>query len=63
MVEKEPILTLAELNGLVRATIERQLDRNYWVEAELMEIREVKGHCYMELVQKAPGNNTPVARA
>ena len=36
MVEKEPILTLAELNGLVRATIERQLDRNYWVEAELM---------------------------
>ena len=56
-------LTLLELNALVRMTIERSLNREYWVEAELSECRESKGHCYMELVQKEPSTNTPVARA
>jgi exodeoxyribonuclease VII large subunit len=35
----------------------------YWVEAELSEVREVRGHCYMELVQKDMFSNTPVAKA
>ena len=35
----------------------------YWVEAELAEVREVRGHCYMELIQKQPFSNTPVAKA
>ena len=56
-------LTLLELNALVRMTIEHSLNREYWVEAELSECRESKGHCYMELVQKEPSSNTPVARA
>ena len=56
-------LTLLELNSLVRMTIERTLNRVYWVEAELSECRESRGHCYMELVQKDPSSNTPVARA
>ncbi len=56
-------LTLLELNALVRMTIERTLNREYWVEAELSECRESKGHCYMELIQKDELSNTPVARA
>ena len=52
-----------ELNSLVRQTIEQTLDREYWVEAELSECRESRGHCYMELVQKDILGNTPVARA
>ena len=56
-------LTLLELNSLVRITIERTLNQEYWVEAELSECRESKGHCYMELVQKEPSSSTPVARA
>ena len=56
-------LTLYELNGLVRQVIELSLDGDYWVEAELSEIREVGGHCYMELVQKDAFGNVPVARA
>ena len=56
-------LTLFELNGLVRQTIEHTLNREYWVEAELSECRESRGHCYMELVQKDAFSNTPVARA
>lgn len=44
-------LTLYELNSLVRETIEVSLTHEYWVEAELSEVREVRGHCYMQLVQ------------
>ena len=44
-------LTLFELNSLVREVLERSLDREYWVEAELAECRESRGHCYMELIQ------------
>lgn len=56
-------LTLLELNTLVRMTIEQSLNREYWVEAELSECRESRGHCYMELIEKDTGSNTPVARA
>ena len=47
----EHTLSLFELNSLVRQTIEYALDREYWVEAELSECRESRGHCYMELIQ------------
>ena len=56
-------LSLYELNSLVREVIESELSREYWVEAELSEARESRGHCYMELVQKEEGTNTPIARA
>ena len=56
-------LSLYELNNLVRETIAVTLSEEYWVEAELSEIREVRGHCYMELIQKELFNNTPVAKA
>lgn len=56
-------LTLFELNSMVSEAIETALPSYYWVEAELMEMREVNGHCYMELVQKDVFSATPVARA
>ncbi len=56
-------LTLYELNSLVREVLETTFDHDYWVEAEVSEVREVHGHCYMELVQKDLFGNTPVARA
>lgn len=67
----EKALTLYELNSLVRETIEEELHQEYWVEAELSEVREVRGHCYMQLVQydrhegtKGRKNeNTPIAQA
>ena len=54
-------ISLKELNMLVRDTISLAMPDDYWVEAELSEIREVRGHCYMELIQKDPQTNTPVA--
>lgn len=56
-------LTLYELNGLVREVIECEMPNEYWVEAELSECRESRGHCYMELIQKDEQNATPVAKA
>lgn len=56
-------LSLYELNNLVRETIAVSLTDEYWVEVELSELREVRGHCYMELIQKDLFNNTPVAKA
>lgn len=56
-------LTLFELNSLVNNVIDTAFDHAFWVEAELSEAREVKGHCYMELIQKDIFSATPVARA
>ena len=56
-------LSLYELNSLVQSAIEATLPNEYWVEAELSEVREVRGHCFMELVQKDEGSHTPVAKA
>ncbi len=56
-------LTLYELNRLVREVIECEMPDEYWVEAELSECRESRGHCYMELIQKDEQTATPIARA
>ena len=61
--EHRETLTLLELNRLVRNVIEYEMPSEYWVEAELSECRESRGHCYMELIQKDESTATPVARA
>lgn len=61
--ENRQALTLFELNGMVREVIELSLSQSYWVEAEISEVREVRGHCFMQLVENDPFLTTPVARA
>ena len=56
-------VSLLELNRLVRDALELSMLGDYWVEAELADVRESAGHCYMELVQKDEFGSTPVARA
>lgn len=56
-------MTLYQLNNLVRNTLEDNLQGPFWLEAEISEAREVRGHCYMELVQKDELSATPIARA
>ena len=48
---------------MVRETIECEMPDEYWVEAELSECRELRGHCYMELIQKDERTATPVAKS
>ena len=46
-------LSLFELNNLVKQVLDLNLASNYWVVAEIGEMRlNQKGHCYMELVEK-----------
>jgi len=56
-------LSLYELQSLVKNVVETTLNRGYWVEAELAQVQENGGHCYLELVEKREGSNTPVAKA
>ena len=39
------------------------MPNEYWVEAELSECRESRGHCYMSLIQKDEKGATPIAKA
>ncbi|MBR5654487.1 MAG: exodeoxyribonuclease VII large subunit [Prevotella sp.] len=56
-------LSLYELNRVVAETIEATLDSDYWVVAELADVHERGGHCYMDLIEKDEKSNTPIARA
>ena len=62
-MRSERHITLYELNQLVREVIESEMPDEYWVEAELSECRESRGHCYMELIQKDEHTATPIAKA
>ena len=62
-MKTEKYLTLFELNRLVREVIECEMPNEYWVEAELSECRESRGHCYMELIEKDEQTATPIAKA
>jgi len=62
-VKSSEHITLYELNRLVKEVIECEMPNEYWVEAELSECRESRGHCYMELIQKDEQSATPIAKA
>ncbi len=62
-MSEEKFLSLLELNQMVRETIDEAMPDEYWVEAELSECRETRGHCYLELIQKDERTATPVAKA
>ena len=57
------MLSLYELNSIVRSRIESLSTETFWVKAELSELRVSRGHCYMEFVQKAEAGNGLVAKA
>ncbi len=56
-------LTLLELNMMVSSAVADSLPGVYWVETELLEMRESRGHCYMEVIQKDVFSSSLVARA
>ena len=57
-------LSLSELNQLIRQTLDRNLAPSYWVIAEIGELRDsVKGHAYLELVEKSGNHLTAKIKA
>lgn len=62
-MENKP-LSLLELNSLVRRSITSCLPDEYWVQAELSDVRvNYSGHCYLEFVQKDATDNALLAKA
>lgn len=60
--------SLLELNSLVQDIIEQTMQQQYWVEAELSDVGERRGHLFLDLVQRGQENRygsgaTPIARA
>lgn len=57
-------LSLYDLNALVRRSIEQCLPDEFWVQAELSDVRtNSTGHCYLEFIQKDPRSNNLIAKA
>ncbi len=57
-------LSLLELNGRVKSTIQFEMPDAYWVQAEISSISPSgQGHCYLELVQKDATGRSFLAKA
>ncbi len=64
MTMKRRSYTLLELQRQIRQTLEERFDDTYWVVAEISELKvNPRGHCYLELIEKTPGEGQTVARA
>ncbi len=56
-------LSLSDLNGIIRETLKIHTDRNYWIVAEIHELKvNTSGHCYLELVEKEEHSEKILAR-
>lgn len=63
-MEEHTSLSLVELNMLIRRSVRACLPDEYWVQAELSDVRSnYSGHCYLEFVQKDIQGNALVAKA
>ncbi len=57
-------LSLYQLNTLIHRIIEEHTADEYWLHAELSEVRvNTAGHCYLEFIEKHPRGNTLLAKA
>ena len=63
-MESNNPLSLAELNALVRRSLQTCFPDALWVQAELSDVRaNASGHCYLEFVQKDASGNSLAAKA
>jgi exodeoxyribonuclease VII large subunit len=57
-------LTLFELNGLIKGSINKAFPDSFWVVAEISELKvNTNGHCYLELIEKDTESEAMKARA
>jgi exodeoxyribonuclease VII large subunit len=61
---QQQAITLTQLNGLIKETLDRNLEPSYWVIAEIGEFRDsVRGHAYLDLIEKSDGGIKAKMRA
>lgn len=57
-------VTLGELLNRVGQALKKEVSGHHWFISEILELRENRnGHCYLELVDKAPDGDAILARA
>jgi len=57
-------LTLSALLTQVKEALAEHMPGQYWIVAEILELHENRnGHCYLELIEKHPENDSLLARA
>ena len=60
----QPQYTLLDFNRIIRDTLETYMDPDYWVVAEIGELKvNQRGHCYISLVEKSNEKILAQARA
>ncbi len=56
--------TLSSLLAQVKSALVENLPGKHWITAEILELNENRnGHCYLELIEKHPENDSLLARA
>lgn len=55
-------ISLSELTTHIQDAISLNFGKAVWIRAEISELRENAGHCYMELIEKSEGNDSLVAK-
>lgn len=61
---KEEKMRLSDLQEQVRKSIEQRFAGKYWITAEISEIKNhYSGHCYLDLIDKNPGEDAVSAKA
>lgn len=61
---EQPVISLYELNNLVRGVIAETFSRRFWIRAEMSDVRcNQNGHCYLEFIEKDSNNKTIIAKA
>lgn len=56
-------MTLLQLQQTLQALVNVPATQGVWVTAELSDVAQRGGHCYLELIQKDPATGAPVAKA
>ena len=60
-ISSEPFFRLSEISAGIRDAISEKFGSGLlWIVAEISELNVRKGHCYLSLVEKLPGNAAPV---
>lgn len=57
-------ISLRDLNCLVKSVIDNELSNQYWIRAEMSDVRtNQSGHCYLEFIEKDSLGKNTIAKA
>lgn len=55
--------SLLKVNDYIKQVIALNFEDSIWIDAEISQVKEVRGQVYLEFVQKSENDNTVIAKA